>query len=111
MLRKLSVSAVKPDLLVHTPGYMSGNHAVIEVKSPLADDQGIRADINKLNTFVQTVGYRRALYLIFGYECGGTLERVQVLANEMPALVPIELWLHLSPNEPARNVGTLGPLG
>ena len=45
ILRTLGADYAKPDLLVHQPGYMEGNHAIIEVKSPAADADGIRKDL------------------------------------------------------------------
>ena len=32
ILRELGADHAKPDLLVHTPGYMAGNYAIIDVK-------------------------------------------------------------------------------
>ena len=45
ILRTMSADRAKPDLLVHKPGYIKGNHASIEVKSPAADADGIRKDL------------------------------------------------------------------
>lgn len=59
ILMELGAAFAKPDLLVHTPGHMSGNHAVIEVKSPGASNDGIRSDLAKLTLFLTAVGYRR----------------------------------------------------
>ena len=40
ILRELGADFAKPDFLVHQPGHMSGNHAVIEVKTSSADAEG-----------------------------------------------------------------------
>ncbi|WP_147414288.1 hypothetical protein [Sphingomonas gilva] len=56
----------KPDLLVHRPGYMAGNFAVIEVKCEHAGKAGIAKDLETLSFFVNEFGYQRAIYLIYG---------------------------------------------
>jgi hypothetical protein len=43
ILRGLGIRLSKPDLLVHRPGDMSGNHAVIEVKASNASDSTLAA--------------------------------------------------------------------
>src|ERR1700683_1803216 len=45
ILMKLGASGAKPDMLVHRPGRMAGNYAVIEIKSENASRTGIRKDI------------------------------------------------------------------
>src|SRR5882757_9488666 len=42
ILTEIGADFAKPDLLVHRPGYMSGNYAIVEVKSPGASSAGIR---------------------------------------------------------------------
>lgn len=101
ILRKLGADHVKPDLLVHRPGYMRGNHAVIEVKSSEASPQGIKKDLENLALFRETVGYQRAIYLIYGYEASDAFERALRIAKEFERLPEIELWLHLAPSEAA----------
>lgn len=66
ILQALGADRIKPDLLVHQPGYMIGNHAIIEVKSPEAKADGIRKDLCNLSLFRGRVGYERAIYLILG---------------------------------------------
>jgi hypothetical protein len=101
ILTELGAGYAKPDLLIHRPGYMSGNYAIIEVKSPGAQNDGIRADLEKLSLFITAVGYQRATYLLYGYEAARTLTRVQALAKQFVALAPIELWVHSQPGSPA----------
>jgi hypothetical protein len=101
ILMELGADSAKPDLLVHRPGYMSGNYAIIEVKSPGASNEGIRSDLKKLSLFIKAVGYQRAVYLLYGYEAAGTLTRVQAMAKQFDALAPIELWVHSQPGSPA----------
>lgn len=95
------VGAVKPDFLVHTPGNMDGNHAVIEVKSQAADGPGIRKDIATLSNFVAHGGYGRAIYLIYGWNADRTAERIYAELSEMPQPPPIECWVHLAPGNEA----------
>lgn len=94
ILRELGADRTIPDLLVHIPGNMKGNHAIIEVKCS-TDKRGIRKDINTLNLFVQKVGYERAIYLIYGDEAeADSIGNIRAVANEIKELCPIELWLH-----------------
>lgn len=106
-LRKLGADHVKPDLLVHRPGYMSGNHAVIEVKSSDAALQGIRKDLQNLALFRDVVGYQRAIYLIYGYQATETAERALRVAEELGGVPDVELWLHLAPRQAATHNTTL----
>jgi hypothetical protein len=107
ILKKLGADYAKPDFLIHTPGAMAGNHAIIEVKHSIAPD-GIRKDLTTLDLFVRTVGYQRAIYLIYGWEVGEkTVEKVSALADEFPDLVPIEIWLHSAVGQPAIHNTTL----
>lgn len=101
ILRTLGADYAKPDLLVHQPGYMNGNHAIIEVKSPAADAEGIRKDLKTLSMFKSKVGYRRAIYLIYGYEAADVVKRIIRFAGEVQDLENIELWLHQNPGERA----------
>ena len=76
ILTRLGAAAMKPDLLVHRPGYMEGNHAVIEVKTCRTNNAGIRKDLETLSRFVRDVQYERALLLVFGSEVrrGGPMD-------------------------------------
>ena len=57
--------AKKPDFIVHVPGTMDRNLAVIEVKSVDANSNEIKNDLEKLKGFLDTA-YNRAIMLIFG---------------------------------------------
>lgn len=57
---------VKPDLLVHTPGYMSGNLVALEIKPIVASVPDLKQDLEKLARFCTDAGYRRGVLLIFG---------------------------------------------
>jgi hypothetical protein len=45
ILQELRADYAKPDLLVHQPGQMSGNHAIVEVKTSRGQNAGIRKDL------------------------------------------------------------------
>lgn len=107
ILRTLGADRAKPDLLVHQPGYMKCNHAIVEVKSPEADARGIRKDLETLSLFKSKVSYQRAIYLIYGYEAAAVAKRVLRIAGEVQDLEAIELWLHQNPDEVATHNITL----
>jgi len=103
ILRDLGADHAKPDLLVHTPGAMAGNYAIIEVKHSTAAE-GIRKDLRTLDLFVRKVGYQRAIYLIYGHEANTRgVEKIEAIIadDEFRELVPIELWLHSTAGQPA----------
>ena len=101
ILRKIGADYAKPDLLIHKPGYMSGNHAIIEIKSSKAQHAGILKDLKTLALFRTQAGYERAIYLIFGYEAQATAERVQHAAQSIEGLPEIEFWIHSTPGKTA----------
>ena len=84
---------------------MGSNHAIIEVKSRMADAEGIAKDIRTLSLFRRRVGYERAIYLIYGH---GSLDpffqRINRLAAEVPELPTIEVWAHQAQGSPARHL-------
>lgn len=107
ILSQLGAAGYKPDLLVHQPGYMGGNHAVIEVKSALAAYRSVKKDLNTLVLFRRNVGYARAIYLIYGEEAEDDLaDRIAAKAEMYAPDVSIELWFHTAALEPARQVRT-----
>ncbi|WP_398473307.1 methionyl-tRNA formyltransferase-like protein [Tardiphaga sp.] len=107
ILRRMGVGREKPDLLVHKPGYMSGNFAIIEVKSARSDNAGIYKDLCTLRLFLAQVGYRRAIYLHFGFDNDDIVSRVEQIASSFEKLPPIELWVHSRPGEAANIASTL----
>lgn len=90
-----------PDFLVHGPGYMKKNHAIIEVKNTNADDIGIERDLRKMSKFVKRANYQRAIYLVYGTDAHQLVERIYKIARSIPSLAPIELWLHEHVRQPA----------
>jgi hypothetical protein len=107
---KLNADGYKPDLLIHRPSEMAGNHAVMELKSARATRNGIAKDLGTLAIFRQAVGYARALYLVYGEEIDDRLvERICKTAESMRICLSIELWLHHAPGHPAYHAVTLHP--
>ena len=110
ILKELEVDNVRPDLLVHRPGCMEYNHAIIEVKPSKVNKNGsiekktkcnIRKDLKTLSRFTSEAGYQRAIYLVYGYEADSFAEHVEEIAARFEGLEPIELWLHKEPKKSA----------
>jgi hypothetical protein len=97
--------AVVPDFLIHEPGNMGNNHAIMEVKSSQANALGIRKDLATLDQFCVQVGYQRAVYLFYGGEID--LDLVRRLAAQRPVQAYMEIWLHSEPGLEAQIIGTL----
>jgi hypothetical protein len=109
-LMELGADGFKPDLLVHRPGDMGGNHAVLEVKPARSARHGAPKDLNTLSVFRRVVGYERAIYLIYGEDISEALVHWIVhhsQRTDMP--LPVELWLHVAAGEPAFCERVLGP--
>lgn len=97
-----------PDLLVHIPGSMADNHAIIEVKPSSARLDGVCKDIRTLSQYRSLVGYQRAVYLFYGQLPEQLIARaIEVVTKEDGPVAPIELWFHPHPGEPAGYVGIL----
>ena len=64
----------EPDFLVHRPGTMDANLAVLEVKAGTVTLRGIRDDLQKLGWFCREARYFRGILLVFGN--GGTDEEM-----------------------------------
>jgi hypothetical protein len=67
-LMELGAGGYKPDLLVHRPGDMDGNHTVMEVKPSERAKQDCLKDLETLALFRSAVRYERAIYLVYGDE-------------------------------------------
>lgn len=106
-LAPLGVGKAKPDFLIHQPGNMSGNHAVIEVKSVRATTHGVRKDIETLSLFRHRVGYSRAIYLIYGNAPDAYIDRMVATYGRAGLVEPIEVWVHRYAGEAAGHWGTL----
>jgi len=102
VIGQLQGGRVIPDLLVHTPGSMAGNHAIIEIKRAQVSASGIRKDLRSLTRFMASdIHYERGLYLLFG---GADVALVKHVAAINNADGRIELWCHDKAGEPAYRV-------
>lgn len=109
ILSQLGASYAKPDLLVHGPGDMGLNHAIIEVKSLMARPAGIHKDLKTFSLFRADVGYERAIYLVYGGdELDYLYAAIKRLADAMGPLPTIEVWAHQFVGAPAAHVFTVG---
>jgi hypothetical protein len=99
----------KPDLLVHRPGYMEGNHAIIEIKHSRAANDGLEKDLDTLSLFLSKVEYERAILLIYGDKADDISNSIARIAATVKDLGKIELWLHQAVGQAAQHVTTLGP--
>jgi hypothetical protein len=96
ILREIDADNAKPDLLVHTPGFMTGNYAIIEVKHICAQKRGIIKDIGTITKFIDRVSYQRGIYLIYGdLPRNEVASKVSEAASEAHIDIRnIELWHH-----------------
>ncbi len=96
--------AEKPDFIVHTPGNMNNNLAVIEVKPIRARPSEIKKDIEKLQKFLR-YKYYRAIMLLYGDNCSA-VENIQCHIDNLlkeHAEHIILIW-HKKPKEKPRVV-------
>lgn len=93
-----SIGALKPDLLVHTPG-SNDNYAVLEIKPAQASKDKILEDAKKLVAFTKMEHpYKRAILLVYGELSSSILKVIQ----QCPERKNIELWLHETHGEEAQ---------
>ncbi len=71
LIRGNGLDNCKPDFLVHVPGDMGGNFAVIEVKPIRAQAAAVQKDIETLSNFVAHAQYEKAIYLFYGRPADG----------------------------------------
>lgn len=111
ILGELGADHVKPDFLVHGPGYMTKNDTIIEVKSKKLRKDGIKKDLESMSLFRNNVNYKRAIYLIYGVEIdvGSILERIHNVSREVDNLAEIEIWVHTEACTPAFQVDVITP--
>lgn len=99
LIRGNNLDRVKPDLLVHEPGDMGGNHTIIEVKPISASRDGIAKDLSTLTAFRRHAGYGKGVYLFYG---SGNIDPVLNTAKELQNqdggkridISIIEFWWH-----------------
>lgn len=66
IIKRLGADLTTPDLLVHVPGYMGKNLAILEVKPGHATAKGVLKDLRTLSVFQSVVEYERGVYLFYG---------------------------------------------
>lgn len=108
LLGCLGVKGRKPDLLIHGPGDMDKNYAILEVKSCEVDRRGIRKDLETLKFFRQHGRYKNAVFLIYGERSNKTAEVVSDIAGKISDFPKIDLWVHEAPLLAARHFGAFG---
>lgn len=102
ILEALGAAHIKPDLLIHRQGDMAHNHAIIEVKR-IAPGIDIKKDLKSLDTFIERVGYQRAIYLFFGSDADESLlTKLRRIVEKFDRLSQVEIWLHNEIGSPAR---------
>ena len=109
LMRRRGVSMNRsPDLLVHCPGFMDGNHAIIEVKPSIASLEGIRKDLTTLALFRNLADYQRGIYLIYGHSVPRRFaQRIEQVAAVVDRPGGLEVWFHSDLHAPARRFGIL----
>lgn len=90
----------KPGFIVHTPGTMTHNLAVIEVKPANADEAAILEDLETLKCFVESAGYTGGILLLYG-DLGPRVERLRRVASEYLRHPQLELVWHQLPGQRA----------
>lgn len=65
LLRK-EIGPLKPDFIVHIPGTMDANLAVVEVKPLGASRENIVKDVETLKRFLDKADYFKAVHLVYG---------------------------------------------
>lgn len=103
ILKELERFSRIPDFLVHNPGTMDENYAIVEVKNSIKNKEAVIKDLETLNLFLQKANYKRAIYLIYGEDANeeGT-EKIRTIARQNSQdITPIEIWLHSEAGKPA----------
>lgn len=104
----LGKARCKPDLLVHGPGDMRENYAVIEVKHSNTEIRGIRKDLETLFFFVAHGGYKHPILLIYGEKASSVAKKAALLAKDFRLLGNLEIWIHEEARSPARRFVYVG---
>jgi len=89
----------KPDFIVHIPGDMKNNLAVIEVKPTNAEKVKIKEDIDKFKVFLEA-DYYKAIMLIYGDD-KSKVDYAQFEIAQSPQSVDILLLWHKEPRSKA----------
>lgn len=102
LIRGNDLDNTKPDFLVHTPGKMTGNFAVLEVKPIKSKQEAISKDIETLTNFLTHAGYKKGFYLFYGNSKSGKgLEIAKSMFPTRNQNSKLELWHHPNAGNPA----------
>jgi hypothetical protein len=104
---KQKLGPLKPDFLVHHPGRMDLNYAVIEVKPAWPSKKAIRKDVKSISKLIREANYQRGIYLIYGGSEQGRVDRMVDFAKEHTSNTQIEVWLHSYAGGEAKKVAVL----
>ena len=101
----------KPDLLVHVPGSMDDNLAIVEIKSIEGENSGWMKDLEKLSWFVTKAAYAAGMFLVYG----GTAEQVSRRCRTITGALAspnekVAVWAHPAPGQAAVLCGSLQEL-
>lgn len=104
-LQELGVGNEKPDFLIHNPGTLEDNHAIIEVKAYKAMADKIRKDLQTFKVFLGGPKYHRAIYLFYGDgEPEPLMKRVVKAAAIVQGVDGVEIWHHSAAGKPAEKL-------
>ena len=103
-IRGKGLDNAKPEFLVHMPGDMGGNYAIIEVKPIKAVRREINKDIGTLSAFINDAEYFRAIYLVYGRDIDGNGLDIAQEECQICDARQIEIWYHPAPNQPATRI-------
>ena len=101
LVRGNGLDRAKPDLIVHVPGSMESNLAVVEIKAWLPDQNEVAVDLKKLSAFVEHAGYAGGVYLVYGSrgaDPDALLDRCRAACENATIPMPdsVRLLLHSS---------------
>lgn len=97
----------KPDLLVHAPGYMNRNLAIVEVKRATVSRDDIIHDLGKLQWFCDNAAYFRGVFLVYGEDRrpGELVRRIHDAADKASVdLTRLTCLHHRSVGKPAQRI-------
>ena len=103
LVRGNNLDAKKPDFLVHVPGDMGGNYAVVEVKPVNAGLDGVKKDLDTLAAFRQLADYERGLLLVYGEGAPQGMQP-KILEHIRADRRGLEIWAHRASGERARKL-------
>ncbi len=97
----------KPDLLVHVPGDMTSNLAVLEVKPPRDMRRRWLGDLKKLTWYIHNAQYAGGYFLVYGVGHEEVRRHIGRLMRSNELASSIKVWVHAAPGEAARCCGTV----